>query len=195
MRKWAIVIRIIVQFIIKPSSSYFVVVEKVCQAELKKKPNDFYSNWFLGELYVKYNKHEKALKILEPLHNADRGDKKLELLLARAYFNVKDYEKVISGLEEIELKEKESATYYLGVSLIERGSAEKGIDYLEKYLMHHPKDYIVHWKLGYEYFRIGEYEKAIDSYDKSRKLKPNKKIDEDIKICYERLGRMAAGDH
>ena len=110
--------------------------------------------------------------------------------MARAYFNVKDYKKVINVLKEIEIKEKESVTYYLGVSLIEKGKAKEGIELLEKYLAHHPKDYNVHWKLGYEYFRIGEYENAIDSYYEVRRLKPNKKIDEDIKICYERLGRM-----
>lgn len=163
------------------------MVERICKKKLEKNPYDKDALWVIGNLYVNYKKFDKAKRSLEALYAVNNNTKSVAMLLSRVYYNLSQYDKVREVLEKIEIKEKEPAAYYLGVSLIEGGRAKKGIGYLEKYLVHHPKDYNVHWKLGYEYFRLNEYEKAIDSYVEARKLKPNKKIDEAIKICYERL--------
>lgn len=190
MIKWTIVIKIIVQFLKDPSSSYFVAVERVCKNELKKRPDDFYTKWFLGELYVQYNKHEEALKILEPIYNSGRGGRKLKKLLARAYYNVQNYDKVINILEEKDIKNGDSATYYLGISLIETNHVKEGIDYLKKYLAHHPKDYMVHWKLGYEYYQQGQYSLALAAYKNAEKINPLKKeIKEGIDLCIKNIDK------
>jgi len=187
IRILAVTVKIIFQFLIKPSSSYFDVVEKICKDELKKRPNNFYVSLLLGQLYVQNNKHWQAVPILESIYKAGSQGQKLKRLLARAYFNIKDYENVINILQNTKIKANNSTIYYLGVSLIEKGEVQKGIEYLEKYLISHPHDYNVHWKLGYELFRIGEYRKALNSYLKARELKHCKELDEGIKLCHERL--------
>lgn len=188
MRKWIIVLKIVFQFLLKPSSSYFFVVEKVCKGEIEKNPHDFYANWFLSGIYVENKKPEQAIKILNPLYSSGKGGRKLKMLLARAYFKAEDYDNVISILKNEKFNNEESSTYYMGVSLIEKGQTGEGINYLEKYLSKHPKDYNVHWKLGYEYFKLKEYEKALNSYIEARRINPDKKLDEGIKHCHERLG-------
>jgi tetratricopeptide (TPR) repeat protein len=188
MRKWILVSKIIRRFLMKPSSSYFSVVESVCKTELAKKPEDFYTNWFLGELYVQHKEHNKAIKILEPLFRSGKGGQRLKEVLSRAYFNSKEYGKVINVLKSVKINDAKSTTYYLGVSLIEEGDQKAGLEYLEKYRLKHPDDHNIHWKIGYEYFRLNDFEKALNSYVEARRLKPCAKLDEGIRLCHERLG-------
>ena len=189
MEKWIIGLKVIIQLISDPSSPYPEVVEKVCFKELKKKPNDFYINWFLGYVYVKYGLYQKAVGILEPLFYKKTKDEKIGLKLAKAYFNLQKYDnvaKTLFGLNEI--PKKDAANYYLGYSLIELGKIAQGIHYLEIYLKHHPSDHLVFCKLGWAYFQLAEYSLSLKAYKSAKTIKPlDKEIEESVELCEMKL--------
>ena len=50
----------IILFITNPSRSYFSIVEEVYKKALNKSPDNPYLLWFLGNIYVRYQKYEEA---------------------------------------------------------------------------------------------------------------------------------------
>ena len=189
MKKLLLGFKFIVRFIIKPSDSYFEVVQKVCLEELDKKPNDLFLMLFLADHYVQYKKYDEAHILLESLLNLGTKSKEIILLLSKAYFNLQQYKKIVDLFDEFDvLADKDIGNYYLGYSLIELGKRKEGILLLNKYIEHHPDDWIVLSLLGSQYFKEGEYDKALDSYMKAEKLNPSKKeIQGSIKKCKEKL--------
>ena len=189
MKKLLLGFKFIVRFIIKPSDSYFEVVQKVCLEELDKKPNDLFLMLFLADHYVQYKKYDEAHILLESLLNLGTKSKEIILLLSKAYFNLQQYKKIVDLFDEFDvLADKDIGNYYLGYSLIELGKRKEGIMLLNKYIKHHSDDWIVLSLLGYQYFKEGEYDKALDSYIKAEKLNPSKKeIKGSIKKCKEKL--------
>lgn len=189
MKKWIIGLKIVLQLISDPSSPYPEVVEKVCVKELKKKPNDFYINWFLGYVYVKYDLYQKAVGILKPLFLKKKKAGKVGLKLAKAYFNLQNYNNVVKTLSELnEIPEKDVANYYFGYSLVELGKIAQGIHYLEIYLRHHPSDHLVFCKLGWTYFQLAEYSLSLKAYKSAKTIKPlDRRIEESIELCKIKL--------
>lgn len=189
IRKYVILFKAAISLIFPPyeDDSHYDKVKKICNKEIKRHPEDIFANWFLAYAHVNQKNYNEAQTILETLVSSGVNNKAVICLLSRVYFNIKDFAKVIGILEKTHIKDGDSAKYYLGISLVELGRIKEGIDHLEKYRIHHSRDYNVLWKLGYEYFRIKEYEKALNCYIEARRLKPGVKLDEGIKLCYERL--------
>lgn len=189
MRKLVLLFKTLFYLIVKPSRSYFSVVEEVYKTELNKRPNDPYLLWFLGNIYVRYKKYNEAEILLESLFNKGFVNKALILLLSKVYFNLrryKDVEEILRRLEKI--PDKEVANYYLGCSLIKLCQSIKGIEYIEKYLKYNSKDYMIYWKLGYEYYKEKKYEKALAAYRNAEKLNSTKKeIKEGIDACIREI--------
>ena len=60
------------------------------------------------------------------------------------------------------------------------------------YLKHHPKDWMVFAFMGYEYFKNGLYDLALEAYMKANRLNPSKKeIKDSIVMCREKLKAQA----
>ncbi|MCP4346311.1 MAG: tetratricopeptide repeat protein [Desulfobacterales bacterium] len=184
-----LMLKIIIRLIIQPSCSYFCVVEKICKTELEKHPQDLYIKKFLANHYIQYKKYDEACFLLEYLISSEKYNRAVMLMMSKMYFNLGQYDKVEQLLSNSEsLFDKDTANYYLGYSLIELGKVRDGIEYLNKYLKHHSKDYIVFWKLGYEYYKQRQYELALEAYRKSEKLNPSKKeIKDSIDLCIENI--------
>jgi len=193
MRKLVLLFKLSISLITPPYYSFFITTERLCKKEIEKRPNDIYSIWLLSYIYVQNDKYEEAQILLESLINRGIDRKAIKLLLSRVYFNLRQYEKVEKILSRFEkLTDKDTANYYIGYSLIELGKVDEGIKYLEIYLKHHPKDYMVLWKLGYEYFKHEQYNLALEAYRKAEKLNPSKKeIKDGIDLCIENLKNVS----
>lgn len=189
MNKFVFLFKLIIRLIVKRSSTYFSVVEEVCKTALKRNPNDSPVKLFLGDLYVQHNRNKEAIAVLESLLESGKENKKVISRLSRAYFNSGEYSNVIRVLGKLDkISEKQNITYYLGFSLIELGKIEEGIEHLKGYLKHHPKDYMVLWKIGYEYFRQGKYDLALEAYQQAAKLNPSEeRIGDAIDKCVEKM--------
>lgn len=190
-------LKVILDLVRHPTFSYFCVVERTCISELKKNPDNYYAMWFLGSLYVDHNKNQEAIILLETLINSNMSGTNVVIYLARAYFHMHDYGQVIEVLSRLDnIPKKSSANYYIGYSLIELGQVSNGIDYLNVYLDHHPKDYMVLWKLGYEYSKQNKIELALSAYEEAAKINPSvKEIQDNIRNCYEKLELEKGGTH
>lgn len=189
MKKIILPLKIIFLFIANPSRSYFSVVEEVYKKELKKSPDDPYLLWFLGNIYVRYQKYKEAEILLESLLSRGRINKALILLLSKVYFNLLKYEDVKKILGTSDgIPDKEVANYYLGYSLIELGQPEEGVEYIKKYSEVNNTDFKIFGKLGYEYYKQKKYDLALEAYRKAEKLNPSKEeIKESIDLCLEKL--------
>ena len=189
MKKLLLGIRFIAHFILKPSSSYFSVIENVCLKELDKHPNDLFVMLFLADHYVQYKKYDEACIFLESLLEKDATGKEVILLLSKVYFNLHQFKKVKQLFENFDvLSDKDTANYYLGYSLVELGKRKEGIKYLNSYLKYHPDDWVVFSFLGYQYFKEGLYDIALEAYTEAYRLDPSKKeIEKSIEMCKEKL--------
>jgi tetratricopeptide (TPR) repeat protein len=189
MKKLLLGLKFIAHFIVKPSSSYFSVVEKVCLKELDKHPNDLFVMLFLADHYVQYKKYDEACILLESLLELSSNSKEVILLLSKVYFNLQQYKKVKQLFANFDvLSDKDIANYYLGYSLIELGKRNEGIKYLNSYLKYHPKDWVVFSFLGYQYFKEGLYDIALEAYTKADRLNPSKReVKKSIEMCKEKL--------
>jgi tetratricopeptide (TPR) repeat protein len=189
MKKLLLGLKFIAHFIVKPSSSYFSVVEKVCLKELDIHPNDLFVMLFLADHYVQYKKYDKAHIFLESLLELGVENREVILLLSKVYYNLQQYNKVEQLLANSDvLSDKDVGNYYLGYSLIELGKRKEGINYIEIYLKSHPKDWIVFSFLGYQYFKEKLYDLALEAYMKADRLNPSKKeIKDSIDLCKKKL--------
>ncbi|MBC8548774.1 MAG: hypothetical protein H8D23_03905 [Candidatus Brocadiales bacterium] len=189
MKRVLLGLKFIVNFIIKPSSSYFSVVEKVCLKELDKHPNDLFVMYFLADHYVQYKKYDEAHILLESLLQQDADRKEVILLLSKVYFNLQKYKQVKQLFVNFDvLSDKDIANYYLGYSLVELEKRDEGIKYLNRYLKHHPKDYNVFAIVGYQYYKEKMYDLALEAYRQAEKLNPSKKeITDSINLCKEMI--------
>lgn len=189
MKKLLLGLKFIAHFIVKPSSSYFSVVEKVCLKELDMHPNDLFVMLFLADHYVQYKKYDEAYILLESLLELGANSKEVILLLSKVYFNLQQYKEVQQLFANFDvLSYKDTANYYLGYSLIELGKKKEGIKYLNSYLKYHPEDWVVFSFLGYQYFKEGLYDISLEAYTKADRLNPSKKeIEKSIEMCKEKL--------
>ncbi len=189
MRKWLIVFKIILKFLLKPSSSYYSVVERTFVAELSKTPDDLYLLWFLSNHYVRYSKYDEAEFYLEKLVNNGEEKRELVLLLSKVYFKQHKYDNILNllyGYEE--LHDDDIHNYYLGYSFLKLEKFKEAIVYFEKYVHLYTIDYIPFVKLGYAYYMEKKYDFALDAYRKAENLNPSQKeIKDSIDLCIEKI--------
>lgn len=188
MRKWKLLLKTILSFVVKPSRSYFSVVEEVYKKELSKMPNDPYLLWFLGNIYVRYKKYKEAEILIESLYFNGSVNKALVLILSKIYFNLQKYDRVVEMLEDYEqLYEKDLHNYYIGYSLTRLERFGDAVKYLQNYVKHFQKEYIGFVTLGYAYYMDKVYDRALLAYQQAEKLNPQQEIKEKINLCNKKI--------
>jgi tetratricopeptide (TPR) repeat protein len=183
--------KIIVRLITHSGSSYFSNVEKVCLEQLEKNPDDSYIKWFLSINYLNNKKLDEAQILLESLVNQRPGERGVVLLLSRTYFKSQQYKKVVELLDDYaKLSDSDPHNYYLGYSFMQLKKFKKAINYLEKYVKYHPKDYVGFVRLGYAYYMEKMYELSLETYQKAEELNPEEQeIKNSIELCSDMLKR------
>ena len=181
VKKIILLLKLSFLIIFPPYDSLYKKGEKMCEREIKKRPKEPYTIWFLSYFKVQQEKYEEAKNLLESLIAEGFNKRSVLFLLSKAYFNLGKYADVKKTLEKLDdIPDKEVANYYFGYSLIELHQANKGIKYLEKYATYNFTDYNVFWKIGYEYYNQNQYNKALKAFKRANELNPSKK---EIKDC------------
>ena len=112
MKKWALLIYIILRSIILPFYS-FVLVESICLRRLRKNQSDKNVLWFLANFYISYKQFEKSKFQLEALQEYYGDLRGTILLLYKTYYRLGEYTKVVVLIEhsgELKGKDKENLT-------------------------------------------------------------------------------------
>lgn len=167
----------------------FSMAENILKKKMERRPGDPNVMWVLANLYVWYGKYTAAVGLLESLLKLKPDSRGSRLLLARAYFNLGQYENVAQTLTNSDvLSNKDKENYYLGDSLIQLRRFSEGINYLETYARRYSKDYLVFVRLGYAYYQEGLYGDALKAYQRAGMMKPSQKeIQSSINLCHEKL--------
>ena len=177
-----------IHWIAPPYTSFWGKAENVCKKKLIKNPNDIHSTKTLSYIYIQQGKYAAAQILLESLMTRYEH-KNVMQLLARVYFNLCYYDKIINLFKnKRNFKDKDVETYYLGYSFIEMGQTRKGIEDIEKYSNYNNKDYKVLWKLANEYFKNGQFDIACERYQEALTLNPfSKELQQEFSLCRKKI--------
>ncbi len=191
MGKKILLAEIFMRSILPPFYS-FSMIERICKKKLIKKPNNKDVLWFLANLYANYKQFKKAINLLESIPENGKKSRSLTLLLARAYYNLDQFEKVKELLTPKEvLFPKDHEHYYLGDSLIHLKEFEAAIYVLNNYVIYHKDSYVPFVRLGYAYYMKGSYDLALKHYKMAMSLEPkNEEIWKSIEMCKEKAGNF-----
>lgn len=125
---------------------------------------------------LSYNPYDEAIEAfheyIETYPNSPQVEDAYEFLL-RVYMTTKNYDDALKSLERIKNKDNrmkvayQTITFNRGVELFHNGSYEDAIDRFNN-VMKYPIDKkmnaeSIYWK-GESYYRIGDYDKAIENY-------------------------------
>lgn len=121
-------------------------------------------------LYTEKN-YTEALKYFEPLQQDESFGPLVPYYLAHIYYDLSDYEKLLEVGEEL----VENATpsrapeiaKLVGDAFFNKGQYQNALKYLEIYREKGGKmSQRDHFELGYCYYQVGDYERAINSFNK-----------------------------
>jgi tetratricopeptide (TPR) repeat protein len=184
-------VEIVLRSLLPPFYS-FAMVENVCKRKLAERPNDMNAMWLLSNLYVWYGKYSEAKKQLELMQQSGMDTKGVRLLLARVYFQLDKYEKVVDVLRLPDGRVACGSTesYYLGYSLMKMERYDEAIGHLSKYARLKPKSAPALTGLGYSFLMLGSYDKALDAYRKAAQLNPS---DEGLLVSMNLCARKLEG--
>jgi predicted Zn-dependent protease len=105
---------------------------------------------------------EAAIEWREALHFAPR-DKSIQIGLAQALYDSRDYEQVLSTLADTLKEDPNSgpANFLYGASLLNLGQSESAIPYLQKASHHHDQFRATNAALGQAWLNLAKSEQAI----------------------------------
>lgn len=131
-------------------------------------------SFILGKQLFNKGEIEKAKKLLEAAYQSEPDSLEYALGLARAYFVQKNYKKTkllllpFSDLDKIPYQ----LYYFLGKSYQALGEFQSAIAVYNQAISHYGLNINLLNSLGECYYRLGSYEKALSSWEKSLEINP-----------------------
>ena len=177
---------------ITPPFYSFGYLEKICKRKLIRNPLDKDVLWFLGNLYIWYEKYSDARPYLESLMKILRDTRNVRLLLGKVYYNLDLFEEVIDVMSGREvLFDGDMENFYLGDSLLRKGRFAEAIRPLELYVNHFKNNFVPFARLGCAYLFIHEYQQALNAFRKAEALSSgSQEVQDSIAHCIERLNEQ-----
>lgn len=128
-----------------------------------------------GTLLLAEGRYKKALALFHKVETEAEGAQEINLRIAHAYFQLKDFQEAMEAAEKELLIDPEnySAFYMIGLCHKELMQYEKAIASFYSclgLLFHIP---YVHYQLGDTYFLMQEYDKAVEALDTVLTLNPS----------------------
>lgn len=135
--------------------------------------------------YLGLGKDDLVIQEIEKFHDKESPQKPAAEMLARAYFNKSDYQKVIEILDPLKDIQDLEIIKLIGKSYFQLKDYESAIDYFKKALITGGEIIEILNLLGYSYFKTNDTKEALKYLKRSLKLNSNqpniKKIIEKIK--------------
>lgn len=167
--------------------------EKIYQTNIKQYPNDYRNFLQLGLLYSKKKATlSKAARMLEKAAaQADKGDPKVWLEIAKVYGKLGNEEKELEAYQRFVEKDPQNleANIRIGEILLNKGKVTEGMIYLETANTLSPNNLEIMRLLADGYLETNRTNEAISLLQKAKELKPDDfKVREKLVKVYNKVG-------
>ncbi|WP_338790936.1 tetratricopeptide repeat protein (plasmid) [Bernardetia sp. Wsw4-3y2] len=119
-----------------------------------------------GVAFHDAGKYEKALEKYEEALKLMPNSSVIYYEMALTYFHKEDYKMCVKYSDKvIKSKSKSTVPAYIikGSSLDMMGKTDKSISFFEKVIKENPKNYLLHYNLALNYYKVGKLDKAEDN--------------------------------
>jgi len=167
---------------------------RLMEESIRIKPKDGDLYLILAALYEKENQLEKVLETLKKGLDQNKEDIELHFQLGAIYDKLGDFDKTVIQMKEVlRLNPNHAdALNYLGYSYADRGiHLEEALQLIQKAMALKPNMGYITDSLGWVYFKLGDYEKAMIELEKANQLTPDDPIiTEHLADGYSRLKKI-----
>jgi len=154
------------------------------EAQVRQNPNDLETRLSLAEHYLRSHNEAAAIDQAQQVISIDPKNDTALFVLGMAHSNTGDIEAGVHYLEQfVDLHQKEPSAptdmalqtglYYLGVNYLNIGRSEDAITALSQALSINSTDADALYQLGLAYLRTGQYQVALDNFQKAVSFVPD----------------------
>ena len=161
------------------------------QRALELAPRDPLGNYYLGSVLSQLNRPNEAVSYLELCLEIRPRWVAAMSALASAFESLKDYPKADSYFKEALQLDPENALVLnnYGYSLSERGvRLEEAMEMAQKALEKEPKNGAYLDTMGWIYYKMGEYEKALEYIEEAHSIRKSVEVAKHLGDVYDKLG-------
>jgi tetratricopeptide (TPR) repeat protein len=166
---------------------------RLMEESIQAKPKDPDLYLILAALYEQEEQLPRAVETLKKglVQNSENID--LHYQLSALYDKMGDFEKMVSGMREVLRLDPNhaDALNYLGYSYTEKEMhLEEALRMIQKAMTLRPNMGYIMDSLGWAYFKLGDYARAVEELEKANQLTPNDPvITEHLADGYSKLSR------
>ncbi len=152
---------------------------KAAEKALSLQADDAVAHYLLGKIDLNEEKYESALAHFKTSLSYDAKSYDTYYDQGIAYHYLEDYEQSENSLRQalaLNTDPTQRLHYWLGIALIFQKENEKvreGIEYLKQQVAFDGSDTAAHDRLGFAYWRLGQFQNAIEQYLQVLKVQYN----------------------
>ena len=167
---------------------------QLMEEAIQTKPKEGNLYLILADLFEKENQLQKALATLKKGLDQNKENIDLHFQLGAIYDKMGDIEKMVAQMKEVLRLDPEhaDALNYLGYSYADRGILlEEALKLVQKAMTLKPNMGYITDSLGWVYFKLGDYQRAVNELEKANQLTPDDPIiTEHLADSYYKLNRI-----
>jgi tetratricopeptide (TPR) repeat protein len=164
------------------------------EESIRAKPNDVDLYLILAAFFENEKQLQKALDTLQKGLDRNKEDVEIHFQLGAIYDKLGDFDNMVTQMKEaLRLDPDHADTLnYLGYSYADRGiHLEEALHLIQKAMTLKPNMGYITDSLGWVYFKLGEYEKAVIELEKANQLTPDDPIvTEHLADSYLKVNRI-----
>jgi tetratricopeptide (TPR) repeat protein len=167
---------------------------RIIEESIQAKPNEGDLYLLLAAVFENENQLEKALATLKKGLEKNQNDEEIHFQIGALYDKMQHFDKMDAEMKEVlRLNPNHAdALNYLGYSYSERGiQLEEALKLIQKAMELKPNMSYITDSLGWVYYKLGNYEKAVTELEKANQLTPDDStITEHLADVYVKLNRI-----
>ena len=161
---------------------------------IQAKPKDADLYLILSALFEKENHLQRALTTLQKGLDQNKDSIEIHFQLGALYDKLGNFEKMVAEMKEVLRLNPNyaDALNYLGYSYADRGiHLDEALELVQKAMALKPRMGYITDSLGWVYFKLGDYERAVTELEKANELTPDDPfITEHLADGYFKLNRI-----
>jgi tetratricopeptide (TPR) repeat protein len=167
---------------------------RILEESIQAKPNEEDLYLLLAEVFEKENQLEMALTTLKRGLEKNENPQGIHFQMGALYDKMGDFDKMVAEMKEVlRLNPNHAdALNYLGYSYSERGiQLEEALNLIQKAMELKPNMGYITDSLGWVYYKLGDYKRAVTELEKASQLTPDDStITEHLADSYLKLSRI-----